>query len=68
MRDRITQSNGFDNDSFPALKADFIPANLRFNISKWRGELLHEDMHWQYGVPRLFQMRAHASDRCTPGL
>ncbi|MBI3301947.1 MAG: N-6 DNA methylase [Deltaproteobacteria bacterium] len=68
MRDRITHSNGFDNDSFPDIKADVIPANPPFNASHRRSELLREDMHRQYGVPCLFQMQAHASDGCTPGL
>ena len=35
----------------PDLKADFIFANLFFNASNWRGELLREDNKSQYDVP-----------------
>jgi type I restriction enzyme M protein len=39
------------NDFHKDLKVDYILANPPFNISDWRGELLREDVRWQYGTP-----------------
>ena len=41
----------FLKDLHPDLKADFILANPPFNDSDWSGELLRNDVRWQYGVP-----------------
>ncbi len=41
----------FLNDAHKDLKADFILANPPFNDSDWRGELLREDVRWEYGAP-----------------
>jgi len=41
----------FLNDAQKDLKADFVIANPPFNDSDWRGDLLHEDVRWKYGVP-----------------
>jgi type I restriction enzyme M protein len=41
----------FLEDMHPDLRADFIMANPPFNISKWGGEQLADDVRWQYGVP-----------------
>lgn len=35
----------------PDLKADYILANPPFNISDWSGQLLRDDVRWQYGPP-----------------
>ncbi|MCC7210154.1 MAG: SAM-dependent DNA methyltransferase [Anaerolineae bacterium] len=48
---QIAHGDTFHNDRHPDLKADFILANPPFNVSDWRGELLHDDKRWQYGVP-----------------
>lgn len=39
------------NDKLPDLKADYVIANPPFNISDWGGELLQNDIRWQYGTP-----------------
>ena len=41
----------FHRDLHPDLKADFILANPPFNMSDWGGELLADDVRWQYGTP-----------------
>ena len=41
----------FLNDAHKDLKADYIIANPPFNVSDWGGELLRNDVRWQYGVP-----------------
>ncbi len=41
----------FLKDLHPDLKADFILANPPFNDSDWSGELLRNDVRWQYGLP-----------------
>jgi type I restriction enzyme M protein len=38
-------------DDFPNLKADYILANPPFNDKDWGGELLKNDIRWQYGTP-----------------
>jgi type I restriction enzyme M protein len=48
---QIAHGDTFHNDRHPDLKADFILANPPFNVSDWRGELLHDDKRWRYGVP-----------------
>jgi type I restriction-modification system DNA methylase subunit len=44
---RIEQGDSFPNDRFPDLKADFILANLPFNVSEWGGERLRDDKRWK---------------------
>jgi len=44
-------ANSFQSDLHKDLKADFILANLPFNISDWGGEALKSDVRWKYGVP-----------------
>jgi type I restriction enzyme M protein len=44
-------ADSFHEDLHPDLRADFVMANPPFNISKWGGERLVEDVRWQYGVP-----------------
>ena len=44
-------ADSFHEELHPDLKADFILANPPFNISKWGGERLVEDVRWQYGIP-----------------
>ena len=41
----------FRRDLHKDLKADFILANPPFNLKDWGGELLRDDVRWQYGVP-----------------
>ena len=41
----------FLNDAHISLKADTIIANPPFNVSDWSGELLRNDVRWQYGIP-----------------
>ncbi|PIJ96757.1 class I SAM-dependent DNA methyltransferase [Lysinibacillus sphaericus] len=41
----------FHNDLHKGLKADYIMANPPFNIKKWGGDKLKDDMRWQYGIP-----------------
>lgn len=41
----------FHEDLHPDLKADFILANPPFNISKWGGERLENDVRWKFGTP-----------------
>ena len=41
----------FLNDAHKDLKADFVIANPPFNDSDWSGELLRNDVRWQYGIP-----------------
>lgn len=38
-------------DLHPDLKADYVLANPPFNDSDWRGDLLKDDVRWQYGAP-----------------
>jgi type I restriction enzyme M protein len=41
----------FLNDAHKDLKTDYLLANPPFNDSDWKGEILHEDVRWKYGVP-----------------
>jgi type I restriction enzyme M protein len=43
--------DSFHSDLHPDLRADFILANPPFNISKWGGERLENDVRWRYGTP-----------------
>ncbi len=47
----IKEGDSFHDDQFKDLKADFVIANPPFNDSDWRGELLQDDVRWNYGVP-----------------
>ena len=47
----LGNADTFHNDQHKDLKADFIIANPPFNVSKWGGERLHDDMRWKHGVP-----------------
>ena len=47
----IQWGDSFLNDSHKDLKANFILANPPFNDSDWKGELLREDVRWEYGIP-----------------
>ena len=38
-------------DAFPDERFDFILANPPFNISDWSGEMLREDVRWEFGAP-----------------
>lgn len=49
--ENIKHGDSFHNDLHKDLKADFILANPPFNISDWGGELLKNDVRWQYGTP-----------------
>lgn len=40
----------FFNDCHPQLRADFIMANLPFNLSGWGQDKLLEDVRWAYGI------------------
>ncbi len=44
-------ADSFHQDLHPDLKADFILANPPFNMSDWGGELLEDDVRWQFGLP-----------------
>jgi type I restriction enzyme M protein len=48
---RLELGDTFLDDRHPDLKADFILANPPFNVSDWNGELLREDLRWQFGSP-----------------
>ena len=48
---QIVHGDTFHNDRHPDLNADFILANLPFNVSDWGGERLREDRQWQFGKP-----------------
>ena len=48
---RIEHGDSFNNDRHPDLRADYILANLPFNVSDWGGERLRDDRRWEYGVP-----------------
>ncbi|MGL6298400.1 MAG: type I restriction-modification system subunit M [Methanobacteriaceae archaeon] len=41
----------FLNDLHHSLKADFVIANPPFNLKKWGGESLQDDIRWKYGIP-----------------
>ena len=47
----IEQGDTFRGDLHPELRADYILANPPFNISEWGGDLLTDDLRWQFGVP-----------------
>ncbi len=47
----IEWGNSFSDDQFKDLKADFILANPPFNDSDWNGELLTDDVRWNFGTP-----------------
>jgi type I restriction enzyme M protein len=44
-------ADSFRRDLHPDLKADFVMANPPFNDDHWNGELLRDDVRWQFGVP-----------------
>ena len=44
-------ADSFHDDQHPDLKADFVLANPPFNIKKWGGERLVDDVRWRYGTP-----------------
>ncbi|MBN4054878.1 SAM-dependent DNA methyltransferase [Acidimicrobium ferrooxidans] len=44
-------ADSFHEDLHPDLRADYILANPPFNISKWGGERLEDDVRWKYGTP-----------------
>ncbi len=44
-------ADSFHNDLHRDLRADYILANPRFNMSDWSGELLDKDARWKHGVP-----------------
>ena len=48
---RWNNEGSFHKDELQDLKADFILANLPFNISDWGGDRLREDARWKFGVP-----------------
>jgi len=41
----------FRDNLHPDLRADYILANPPFNIKKWHGETLRDDVRWKYGAP-----------------
>lgn len=47
----IKYGDTLHNDQLKDLKADFVIANPPFNVSDWNGELLRNDVRWQYGTP-----------------
>lgn len=62
----IAHGNSFYNDHFPDLKADYILANLPFNVSDQRGELRHERQQQlgtsSFNALHLLLQRAAADD------
>ena len=44
--------DSFSNDLHKRLKADYILANPKFNMSNWGLDGLKEDIRWKYGIPR----------------
>ena len=44
-------ANSFKRDLHPNLKADYILANLPFNMKDWGGENLKDDVRWKNGIP-----------------
>ncbi len=44
-------ADSFHADVHPDLRADYVLANPPFNISKWGGERVVDDVRWQFGVP-----------------
>ena len=49
---QIAHGDSFLNDQHPDLKADYILANPPFNVKRWGGERLRNDIRWKYGVPK----------------
>jgi len=47
----VAWGDSFHNDAHKSLKAHYILANPPFNDSDWKGELLRDDVRWQFGVP-----------------
>ena len=47
----VVWGDSFHNDAHKSLKAQYILANPPFNDSDWKGELLRDDVRWQFGVP-----------------
>ncbi|UCG04011.1 MAG: SAM-dependent DNA methyltransferase [Candidatus Heimdallarchaeota archaeon] len=47
----IRWGDSFTNDLHTGLKADFILANPPFNVRDWKGNLLRQDVRWEYGIP-----------------
>ena len=47
----VAWGDSFHNDAHKSLKAHFILANPPFNDSDWKGELLRDDVRWQFGAP-----------------
>jgi type I restriction enzyme M protein len=46
-----TSDGSLLEDAFPNLKADYILANPPFNDREWGGDLLRNDIRWQFGTP-----------------
>jgi type I restriction enzyme M protein len=44
-------ADSFHEDLHPDLRADYVLANPPFNISKWGGDRLVDDVRWKYGTP-----------------
>ena len=44
-------ADSFFDDQHTTLKADFILANPPFNMDKWGGDRLLDDVRWKYGMP-----------------
>ena len=47
----VAWGDSFHNDAHKSLKAHYILANPPFNDSDWKGELLRDDVRWQFGAP-----------------
>lgn len=47
----VVWGDSFHNDAHKSLKAQYILANPPFNDSDWKGELLRDDVRWQFGAP-----------------
>lgn len=48
---RWNNQGTFHNNALPAHRFDYIMANPPFNISDWGGDLLRDDVRWQFGAP-----------------
>src|SRR2546427_12027983 len=44
-------ADSFHRDLHKDLKADYILANPSFNMSKWGGDRLRDDIRWKFGAP-----------------
>jgi type I restriction enzyme M protein len=47
----IEWGDSLKDNQFKDLRSDFIMANPPFNDSDWGGELLQDDVRWEYGPP-----------------